>query len=176
MKGNADQYGRIAQIFHWLSMFLIVWLAFSGTFMTDLDSGAQQEQIYQSHVTIGLLVLVLTVARIAWLFVDKRPDSPPGLEGRQKAMFTWNHNLLYVAILIMVVSGVGMLLLSNLGLSPANVTVAGIQDVPPRAVHGIVSKVFIFLFLMHLAGVIIYQLRDGDPFGRMGIPWLKRTS
>ncbi|WP_420642093.1 cytochrome b [Candidatus Leptofilum sp.] len=176
MKGNSEQYGRIAQIFHWLSMLLIVGLAVFGTIMTDVTDAAQQTQMYQMHVTIGLVVLVLTVARVVWIFVDTRPDTPPGLEGTQKTMFTWNHNLLYVVILIMVSSGVGMLLLSELGLSPANVTPAGIQDVPPRAVHNIVSKVFMLLFFLHLAGVIMYQVREGDTFGRMGIPWFKRSS
>ena len=144
--------------------------------MTRLDSGAQQTQMYQFHVTIGLLVLGLTVARVIWIFVDMRPDPPPGLEGTQKAMFTWNHNLLYVVILIMLTSGVGMLLLSDLGLSPANVTPAGIQDVTPRTVHGIVSKFFILLFVMHLVGVIMYQVREGDTFSRMGISWFNRAS
>ncbi|MCA9916395.1 MAG: cytochrome b/b6 domain-containing protein [Anaerolineales bacterium] len=173
MKGSSNQYGRIAQIFHWLSMLLIVGLAIGGTVMTRLNGGAQQEQMYKLHVTVGLIVLALTVARIIWLFVDTRPAPPAGLEGGQKAMFTWNHNLLYVVIVVMVISGVGMLILSNIGLSPANVTPDAIQNVTPRRVHDIVSKLFIILFLMHLAGVVMYQLREGDTFGRMGVPWFK---
>lgn len=176
MKGNSKQYGRIAQIFHWLSMLLIVGLAVGGTLMTRTEEGAQQTQMYQMHVTVGLVVLALTIARVIWLFVDTRPASPAGLEGSQKTMFTWNHNLLYLVILVMVISGVGMLSLSNLGLSPANITPAGIQDVPPRTVHDIVSKLFILLFFMHLIGVIMYQVREGDTFGRMGVPWFKRSA
>lgn len=173
MKGNAHQYGRVAQIFHWLSMFLIVGLAIGGTIMTRFVSGDQQVLMYRFHVTVGLLVLVLTVARILWIFVDVRPDAPPELEGAQEAAFTWNHNLLYVVIVLLVISGVSMLLLSNIGLSPANVTPDAIQDVTPRTVHDITSKVFIVLFILHLAGVIVYQLQEGDTFGRMGVPWFK---
>lgn len=173
MKGNAQQYGRIAQIFHWLSMFLIVGLAIGGTIMTRFVSGDQQVLMYRFHVTVGLIVLALTVARILWIFVDVRPGSPPELEGAQEAAFTWNHNLLYLVTVLLVVSGVGMLILSNIGLSPANVTPSAIQDVTPRTVHDVVSKVFIVLFIMHLAGVIIYQVQEGDTFSRMGIPWFK---
>lgn len=173
MKGNSQQYGRIAQIFHWLSMFLIVGLAMGGTIMTRFVDGDQQVLMYRFHVTVGLLVLALTVARIIWIFVDVRPGSPPKLEGAQKAAFTWNHNLLYVVIAIMVFSGVGMLLLSNIGLSPANVTPDAIQNVTPRTVHDVVSKVFIVLFILHLGGVIMYQVQEGDTFSRMGVPWFK---
>lgn len=173
MKGNSNAYGRIAQIFHWLSMLLIVGLAIGGTIMTRLDGGAQQQQMYQMHVTVGLVVLALTVARVIWLFVDTRPGPPPGMAGSQKTMFTWNHNLLYAVILMMLVSGIGMLLLSEIGLSPANVTPAAIQDVTPRTVHDVVSKLFMLLFVMHLVGVFMYQRREGDTFGRMGVPWLK---
>ena len=127
--------------------------------------------MYQMHVTIGLVVLALTVARVIWIF--RRPGTPDGLAGVQKAAFTWNHNLLYVVILLMLVSGIGMLLLSDLGLSPADVTPAAIQDVTPRTVHDVVSKLFIVLFLMHVVGVVMYQRREGHTFGRMGIPWFK---
>ena len=71
--------------------------------------------------------MLLIVARVLRIFVDRRPDSPPELQGTQKAAFVWNHNLLYVVVLLLVTSGVGMLLLSDLGLSPANVTPAGMQ-------------------------------------------------
>ena len=41
VKGNSKAYGRIAQLFHWLSMFLIVGLAIGGTVMTRIGEGAQ---------------------------------------------------------------------------------------------------------------------------------------
>lgn len=175
MKGSSTQYGRIAQLFHWLSMLLIVGLAIGGTVMTRIDNTAQQTQMYKMHVTVGLIVLALTVARVIWIFVDKRPELPVGMKGAQKTAFAVNHLLLYLVIGLMVVSGVAMLLLSGVGLSPAGVTPAGIENVPPRAVHDVVSKLFMLLFVMHLAGVIMYQVREGDTFGRMGIPWFSRS-
>lgn len=173
MKGSSTQYGRIAQLFHWLSMLLIVGLAIGGTIMTRIDNAAQQTQMYQMHVTVGLVVLVLTIARVIWVFVDQRPDAPAEMKPAQKRAFSANHLLLYLVIIIMVASGVGMLLLSGVGLTPAGVTPAGIENVPPRAVHDVVSKLFMLLFVMHLVGVIVYQVREGDTFGRMGVPWLK---
>lgn len=169
------QYGRVAQLFHWLSMLLIVGLAIGGTIMTRLDGGAQQSQMYQLHVTVGLVVLLLTGARVIWIFVDKRPDAPADMKAAQKTAFAVNHLLLYLVIILMVVSGVSMLLLSGVGLSPAGVTPAGIENVPPRAVHDVVSKLFMLLFFMHLAGVIMYQVREGDTFGRIGIPWFSKS-
>jgi len=169
------QYGRVAQLFHWLSMLLIVGLAIGGTIMTRLDGGAQQSQMYQLHVNVGLVVLLLTGARVIWIFVDKRPDALADMKAAQKTAFAVNHLLLYLVIILMVVSGVSMLLLSGVGLSPAGVTPAGIENVPPRAVHDVVSKLFMLLFFMHLAGVIMYQVREGDTFGRMGIPWFSKS-
>ena len=175
MKGSSTQYGRIAQLFHWLSMLLIVGLAIGGTIMTRIDSTAQQTQMYQMHVTVGLVVLLLTVARVVWIFIDKRPAPPAEMKAAQKTAFAANHLLLYLVIILMVVSGVAMLLLSGVGLSPAGVTPAGIENVPPRTVHDVVSKLFMLLFVMHLAGVIMYQVREGDTFGRMGIPWFSKS-
>lgn len=155
---------------------LIIGLALGGTVMTRLPADAPlKATMYQGHVAVGLLVLLLTVGRIVWLFVGQRP-SPPPMPGWEKTAFVWNHRLLYLVIVAMLLSGVGILLLSELGLSPTAVTPEAIMDVPPRAGHSLFSKLFMFLFAMHLGGVFFYQFKRGDTLGRMGLNWLQRRA
>ena len=169
-----ETYGRVTQIIHWLSALLIIGLLIFGTIMTGLQDGATKTQMYQTHVFIGLTVLVLTLVRLAWRFVEPWPDGPPGLSTNRARAFKWNHILLYVFIVPLLLSGVSMLLLSNLGLSPGGVTPQAIMDVPPRIFHGIGSKLVLVLFLMHVVGVVQYQITKGDTLGRMGLPWFKK--
>ena len=133
-----------------------------------------QDQLYRLHVGLGLVVLLLTAFRLVWLLRHPSPDSPPNLSPLRERAFKWNHVLLYVLLVVLLASGVAMLLLSDLGLSPGAVTAEAIQDVPPRTAHDIASKVFLALLLMHVAGVVNYQLKKGDTFWRMGVKWRRR--
>ncbi len=167
----STSYNRVAQILHWLSALLIIGLALGGLVMVRLgESVALKTTMYRTHAFMGTTVLLLTLARIVWIFVGKRPSPLPMPRWEQLA-FTWNHRLLYVIILALAFSGIGMLVLSGVSLPPTTLTPADIQDVPPRAGHFIFSRLFIALFIMHVAGVFYYQFSKGDTLGRMGVSW-----
>lgn len=171
METTRARYNRTAQILHWLSALLIIGLAVAGTVMVRLDdSVALKTTMYRTHTFVGTLVLLLTLARIVWIFVGKRPSALE-MPKWEKQAFVWNHRLLYLIILLLAFSGTGMLLASGVSLPPTNLTPADIQDVAARQGHNVFSKVFIVLFIMHLGGVFYYQVTKGDTLGRMGIPW-----
>ncbi len=169
MKGNSENYGTLARLLHWTSATLIIVLWIMGKVMTNGENG----QLYKVHVTIGLIVLVLTVVRLVWMFKDAHPTDLPMLSWRLQA-FKWNHRLMLLVILLLLFSGVGMLLLSGLGLSPANVAPDLIEDVPPVFAHRIGSLFMALLFLMHVGGVFHYQFTEGNTLSRMGLNLFKR--
>ncbi|MCP4418920.1 MAG: hypothetical protein GY805_20070 [Chloroflexi bacterium] len=164
MKSTSTNYGTLARLLHWTSAILIIVLWIMGKIMTN----GEVAQLYKLHVTIGLIVLVLTVVRIVWIFMDSRPDDLT-LAGWRKLAFTWNHRLILLISLLLGVSGVSILLLSGLGLSPANVAPDLIKDVPPVFVHNLGSLLMLLLFVMHVAGILHYQFKEGDTLGRMGL-------
>lgn len=169
MKSDSVNYGKLARFLHWTSATLIIVLWIMGKVMTN----GEIAQLYKLHVTIGLVVLVLTVVRVVWFFMDNRPADLP-MPGWRKQAFTWNHRLLMLVTLLLVASGVGMLLLSGIGLSPANVAPDLIKDVPPVGVHSVGSLLMLLLFLMHVGGVLHYQFTEGNTLGRMGINLFKK--
>ncbi len=72
------RYGAAAQVLHWLTAILVLAAFVYG-------QGGLEERVYsaardferQLHETLGLCVLALTVLRILWRAVDKRPEPPP---------------------------------------------------------------------------------------------------
>lgn len=166
-------YTRTMQLFHWSGALLILGLWLLGVVMHEMADTPLKTQLYRVHVGIGLLTLILTVARIVWLFVGKRPEDL-AMPAWRRLAFVWNHRLLYLIVALLLVSGVGMLVLSGIGISLANVIPAAIQDVPPRTVHGIASKLFLALFVMHFVGVVHYQFTEGETFARMGVALKRR--
>lgn len=176
MNSVSSGYDRTSQIFHWGSALFIIGLAAFGTIMVRLDpSSPLKTTMYRSHALLGMVILLVTSARIIWLFVGKRP-SELEMPGWEKLAFSWNHRLLYVIILVLAFSGIGMLLQSGVSLPPTGLTPADIQDVSARQGHDLFSKLFIALFLMHLGGVFYYQFTKGDTLGRMGVRWLSNRS
>ena len=175
MTASRTTYSGVAQAIHWISALLIVTMIGLGLVMTRIDADTAQQALYRAHVTIGLAVLALTAIRLAWLVFHRWPAPPPSLASVQAKLFIGNHVLLYLVLIVMLSSGVGMLALSGLP-SPLGVVPADIEDVPPRLIHDILSKVFIGLLVMHILGVLEYQLHKGDTLSRMGIRWLARRS
>lgn len=173
-RNTSPVYGRVSIWLHWTSALLILGLALFGIIMTRIDAGATQNQMYQFHTLIGSLVLVLTVARLVWRFVDPWSPAPAGMTGGRKQLFKWNHILLYAVIVVMLTSGPAMLLASGLSLPVANLTPDMIGDVLPRITHGLVSKLFMLLFVIHVGGVILHQREAGNALGRMDLLWFDR--
>jgi cytochrome b561 len=176
MRSDASKYGKIAQAFHWISALLIFAMLPMGLLMTRIADGATKNTLYKAHVAIGVLVLVLTILRIIWLFVEPRPETPPGLSPARAWVLKGVHVLLYALLLLLAVSGVGMLLGSGIGLSIGGLTPDAIlRDLTGLKVHGITSKLYIALLIAHIGGVLQYQFTKSDVLSRMGVTWLKKV-
>jgi len=73
----ALRYGSVAQLLHWCTAILVLVAFIYGP-------GGPEQRVYspvrdfdrQLHETLGLCVFVLTVIRLLWRAVDKRPQTP----------------------------------------------------------------------------------------------------
>lgn len=171
LKSASDRYGTVAIAIHWVSAAAIIGLLVSGT-VADGAVGAGKTSILVVHATIGTLVLLLTLARVAWwLWADKRPVPLAGQPAAQEMLARAVHGLLYVAIFVMTLSGIATLVLS--GAVPALLgqgTLPDFSTVPPRFVHGIVSKLMIALVAVHTLAALYHQfIRRDRLLGRMGL-------
>ncbi len=171
LKSSADRYGTVAIAIHWLSAAAIIGLLISGT-VAEGAVGAGKASILVVHAAVGTLVLLLTLARVAWwLWADKRPAPLSGQPATQERLARAVHGLLYLAIFVLALSGIATLALS--GAVPALLGQGPLPDlsaVPPRLVHGLVSKLMMALVAVHTLAALYHQfiLRD-RLLGRMGI-------
>ena len=175
MSKSAPGYNRISQVTHWASALLILGMLGIGLAMTRIGEGEVQEVLYNAHVGAGLVTLALTAVRLVALVVHRWPSPPPGLSPANERAFIGTHVLLYALLVVLLASGMGTLALSGLSLVPGSIVPADIENVPPRMAHHVLSKVFIALLLVHVTGVVRYQLGKGDTLGRMGVSWFSRS-
>lgn len=165
LHSSPDRYGTMAVALHWLSALAILLMLGSGQAMDWAATEAAVAAILPVHAVLGLLVGVLTLFRILWwIAFDRRPEPQGGLSRTQERLASVMHLGLYVAILVMVASGVGMVALT--GAAPAifgGGTLPDFSAVPPYLVHGLLSKVLLVLVLGHVGAALWHQFvqRDG---------------
>ena len=176
MSKSAQSYNRITQIVHWASALLILGMLGAGLAMTRIGEGEAQEALYNVHVGMGLGTLALTAVRLVALAVHRWPAPPPGLSPSNERAYIGTHVLLYTLLIGLLGSGIGMLALSGMALVPGSIIPADIENVSPRMAHDLLSKLFIALLLIHVVGVVRYQLGKGDTLGRMGVHWSRRSA
>lgn len=130
------------------------------------QDSALRLNLIKMHGTIGLVVFALTALRLFYYFTAEHPAMLEMPNWRKQA-FAWNHRLIYIVIVVLLFSGVGMLLSSGIGLATVNITPDKIVDSLARTIHGILPKIFLALLAMHVGGGLHYQFTHGKTFARM---------
>lgn len=104
-KNTRTSYGLIAIFFHWFSALTIIGLFGLGYWMVDLDYYSEWYRTGPHiHKSTGLLLLLLTLGRLAWKSINIKPEviANNNLEALS-ARFA--HALLYLLMLVIMISG-----------------------------------------------------------------------
>lgn len=174
MKSAPDRYGTVAVAIHWLSAALVLGLLVSGFRAAGMVDPVAKGGLLKVHAVVGGMVLILTLARIAWWAVaDRRPAEPAGTPRLQGRAARAVHLLFYVVLIGMAASGIGLLVLSGAAAILFAGTAGPLPDFlqyPPRIAHGFGAFFLLALTVTHLAAALYHQfvLRD-RLLARMGI-------
>ena len=105
LKNTRDQWGSISKSLHWLTLLLLVWMAWLGLTMGDLPNGPDKIATYALHKSIGITILMLVLLRIGWRWYAGAPDGVPGTPRWQERIASLTHLALYALLLAMPLSG-----------------------------------------------------------------------
>lgn len=156
-------YDKATVRFHWISATAIIAMWPIGKIMTHLIDKPSQF-LYSVHIGLGLVVAALTLARVVWIFRTRRPEELE-MPRWEKILFVANHYVLYGLLGLLSLSGIVMLISAG-GLD----AVALRKGDGPKDQHELASTVFLIMFVMHVAGVVHYQVKKGKTLRRMGVP------
>lgn len=113
---SSERYGSISRVLHWIMAVLIGWQLFKfGDRIAEGEHWVGQTLV-PWHISIGTLLLVLVVLRLAWVMAQRnqRPSQAQATAKLVKA----GHGLLYAGMLLMPISGVMVMLGEGYGLNP----------------------------------------------------------
>ena len=95
----------VAKLLHWGMAVLIGYQLWLGWRAEDLPFSPQKLDLFITHKSIGLTLLLLVFLRLAWRGSKARPPHPPGSSAIEQRLADWGHRLLYVLMIAIPVSG-----------------------------------------------------------------------
>jgi cytochrome b561 len=123
-------YGALTKLFHWLIALLVLLQYISANIMlrtaTETTTlGLGQGTYYNWHKSLGLVVLLVMLARLANRGIGKLPPWAPTLTPLEQTIIHRTEQLLYGTLLIMPLSGFLYVMAGNYG-----VRLFGLWDLP----------------------------------------------
>ncbi|MDX1624989.1 MAG: cytochrome b [Wenzhouxiangellaceae bacterium] len=175
MRNTRETYGWVARFLHWAVVAGIV-LQYVWAWRIDgADSVRVEFLLVNEHKSIGVTVLMLAVARLAWRVTNPVPAHPEPAPDWERRAARATHWLLYAAILIQPVTGWAWSAAAGYGPE-----FFGLVDLPPlvpdsarlEAVFGAFHRSLAWalpaIVAVHVAAVVRHHLRGRPVLGRMG--------
>jgi cytochrome b561 len=166
LKSTTDRYGAIAVTIHWLTAIIIILALASGFQAGNAIDAADKVGFLRLHIPAAIIVLLLTLFRIVWWwFFDRKPVPVTGSPLWQERLARVVHIALYIVILGMITSGIGMIVLSGAGPNIFAGSVAPLpdfHDFPPRVPHGLGANLLLALLAAHVGAALYHHFIRGD--------------
>lgn len=152
-----ESYGSISKWFHWGMGVLIVWQFLK--FFDRIDDGEHWvgQTLVSWHISIGSLLLLLIVLRIAWALSQRshRPVQNPATAFLVKI----GHFLMYAAMALLPITGVFTMIGNGFGWAPFGIQlVAQGEEIAWMASLGSVHSPIAWLLLIMVIGHISIAL------------------
>jgi cytochrome b561 len=156
-----QRWGQIARLLHWVSAVLMLAALPMGLFVAVLPVSPERGQFLDAHIGIGLVLVMLLLARLAAQAASPGPASPNGAARLNKAA-------LYLLLAALPVTGLALASASGAPVLGGTLP-QGLPLPPARAAHQWASALFAAAFAAHAGAVVWHHfiLRDRQLVRRM---------
>lgn len=187
MTSLKDRYSAVAIALHWtIALFIIGNIGLAWRFDTLPHEAARG--LVQLHKSIGLTVLILSVARLIWRLIVPPPPLPAYMPGWERGLAHLTHFGFYLMMLGSPLTGWAMSSLVHFPITLYGVVpwpvMSFLANLPHDqmtvarhllgAAHGLLAKLAYVLITLHVAGALKHQFIGRDDVVARMIPFLKR--
>ncbi|PSS57630.1 cytochrome b [Pseudomonas sp. BBP2017] len=126
LRNSSSRYGLVSIVMHWGVALAVFGLFGLGLWMMGLDYYSPwRKDAPDLHKSIGLVLLAVMLARVAWRFISPPPPALPNHGSMTRAASKAGHGLLYVGLFAVMVAGYLISTADGVGIP-----VFGLFDVP----------------------------------------------
>lgn len=175
------RYTPAAIALHWIVAALIIGNLCFGLYAVGLPLSPQKLRLFSYHKWVGVTILILAAARLAWRLRHSPPPLPEAMPPWEKRAAKISHALLYVLFFSAPVSG--WLMSSALGFQTVYLGVVPIPDLLQKnrelgealkIVHRSINYTMAVLIVVHAAAAIKHHVRDRDDVLVRMLPFFRR--
>jgi|KBSSwiStaDraftv2_1062776.scaffolds.fasta_scaffold00845_27 cytochrome b561 len=195
LANSSSRYGSVSQFLHWLTVALVIVLLVSGK-VTDIEAEHPGNVAFLWHGSLGVLVLLLVIARIVWAFASPAPSLPSTMTRAARLSARTMHGFLYVLLVALPLSGwlaasyegasvnffgVASIPHWNLGSSSSPVASAQNEEVRAKAngkegeeffeeIHEVLGNALLILASLHALVALKHHFLDRDDVLKRMLP------
>jgi cytochrome b561 len=104
-RNTSTNWGSVSRLFHWGLGFVIIGMIGYGWWMNHFPARADRFFYRSIHADIGYVVLLLTVLRLVWRWINPVPALPADTPRWQGIAARVSHGALYGATILVAVLG-----------------------------------------------------------------------
>ncbi|EAR61316.1 cytochrome b [Neptuniibacter caesariensis] len=153
-------------ILHWFLAPIILLALFMGNdiaqLSNDLDLKVDRLEV---HMAVGIGVGMLFVIRLFIKLASVRQPIPEKGNKLLAKAATWAHIFIYILVFGVVITGMAIAAQVDMPsiIIHGYIMPQGLSDLPVRIVHGILTKLLLFVVAIHISAAFYHQfvLRDG---------------
>lgn len=160
---RAERYSTVSIILHWTIVVLLLAQVWIGGWFDDLPRGPAKGEAFRLHASMGVTILLLSLARLGWRLAHPWPELPGDMPRWEKMFARATHAGFYLVMIGMPLTG--WLAVSAGGGDP--IPIWGVLPWPrapgvPDAAQSlfeflhvtIILKLFWVLLALHVAGAL----------------------
>lgn len=102
---SLNRYGLVAILLHWIMALILIGLIGLGLYMTRIPISLLKLKLYGWHKEIGLLALMLVIARFIWRLINQNPLLPFEMPQWEKFAARLVHRMFYIVMFLLPISG-----------------------------------------------------------------------
>jgi cytochrome b561 len=173
---------------HWLTLALIALLFTTAWLHENAEGGANAAALLQLHRSLGIIVWVVSVARLVWRHTGAYlPPFPVHMRRLHRAIAKTSEYMLYALLLVQPLTGIGQTVLRGRGF---DIFFVHLDAVASRNsglahffhdMHETGATIFLLLIGLHASAAIVHHVYWRDGVLRSMLPqfrgsWSKRTN
>ncbi len=174
MLQDTQRYHSLTITLHWVMALAFILMLASGLIMTNIElEQSFKFDLYQWHKSLGVLLLIAFVLRMALKLSFKTPKIPENFSSTERTAAKTGHIALYIWMIALPIAGWIIVSSSIFGLPtfvfnifewPHIPYIAANKEIEETAkfIHRILAYSFIALIGLHVAAVVKHAILDNE--------------